>query len=73
MTMPGYVTLNSEENETETSYSSDLLTYVEQVTRSLSLGIRTDSDWDTYVSELEGMGLNECVAVWQQAYDRTVQ
>lgn len=74
MTMPGYVTLNSEENETETSYSSDLLTYVEQVIPQFIIGDKDlDSDWDTYVSELEGMGLNECVAVWQQAYDRTVQ
>ena len=30
-----------------------------------------DEDWDTYLAEMEKMGVNELLEVYQTAYDRT--
>lgn len=72
MTMPSYVSLNVEENETEAELSSDILTYALQMIPQFVIGeADLDADWDAYVESLETMGLGDCIEVWQQAYDRT--
>lgn len=74
MTMPDYISLNTDQAETEGYHSSDILTYTLQMVPQFIIGASDlDAEWDTYCSKLEDMGLNECVEVWQEAYDKVMQ
>ena len=62
----------AEENEEIAEYEADLLTYAAEeclkfMTGALELN---DTNWDNYVSTCEEMGINEIVAVYQNAYDQ---
>jgi putative aldouronate transport system substrate-binding protein len=45
-------------------------TYVEQMEAKFITGVEPLSNWDKYVKTLEGMGVEEYVKVYQDAYDR---
>lgn len=48
--------------------------YVEQATAEFITGARDlDRDWNTYISQLESMGLSQWLAASQAAYDRSRQ
>lgn len=70
MTMPDYISLNTEQSETEGYHSSDILTYALQMVPQFIIGtVDIEAEWDNYCARLEEMGLSECVEVWQEAYD----
>lgn len=70
MTMPDYISLNTDQAEQEGYHSSDILTYALQMVPQFILGTADlDSQWDEYCAQLDAMGLADCVAVWQEAYD----
>ena len=61
-----------EENEEIAQYEQDFLTYAQEtalkfMTGSLELN---DANWDDYVATCESMGINEIIAVYQNAYDQ---
>jgi len=49
----------------------EINTYVKQMEAEFISGSKDiDAEWDNFVATLEQMGLQECVAVYQAAYDR---
>ena len=62
--------LTSEESDIYTNPNSDMQTYVEEMTLKFIVGDTDLSEYDAYISALEGMGLESCIAVKQSALDR---
>lgn len=71
--LPGssVLTMTTEESEDLGSRESDISTYVMEYT-SLVVDGQKDlaSTWDEYVANIEAMGIQECIDVYQAAYDR---
>ena len=49
---------------------TDLSTYSSETLMNLILGRLDLDDWDTYISELQSLGLDEYLAIQQARYDR---
>lgn len=53
---------------------SNIPAYINQTMAEFITGARDiDTGWDTYLSELKGMGLDEWITCAQAAYDRSIQ
>ena len=53
---------------------SNIPVYINQTMAEFITGARDiDTGWDTYLSELKGMGLDEWITCAQAAYDRSIQ
>lgn len=69
--LPSQDLLNSEENYEYSSIYSDIETFTEEAITKYIIG---DLDFDTYetdfVEVLESMGIQDCIDLYQQAYDR---
>lgn len=65
-------TLNytSEEAEQISSIAADVTTYVSNSLAEFVTGNRPLSDWDSYLSDLDNMGLPQLLEISQTAYDR---
>lgn len=68
--VPNYVTLTTEESSEYTDIMSDITAYAESELTKFLYGDRDLSQWDAFVSELEEMGINDAIAIYQGAYDR---
>ena len=63
--------LTTEESESYTAKYSDIDTYVsEMVVKFITGDENIDTTWDSYVSYVESMGIADCEALKQDAYDR---
>ena len=49
---------------------TDLKTYSEELLLKLVLGQKSLDDWDTYMSDLKRLGLDDKIAIEQDCYDR---
>lgn len=66
-----YVTYTSDESETKAELESGIETYCEECRLKFIVGdLDIDADWDSYVSAVEDMGLEELMSIYQGAYDR---
>lgn len=73
MAISSNVTMTTEQREQEGRISSDILTYANERVAQFAIGeMDIDKDWDTFVEELKGMNIEECIALEQEAYDNTV-
>jgi len=64
------VTYTLDETETINEYISDIQTLTsEQTAKWLTKG-GIDEEWDSYISQLNSIGLQEVIKAWQAAYDR---
>lgn len=72
MTLPANVSLNTEETETLSYYATDILTYASEVIPTFINGERSIDEWDSFVAELKGMHIDDCIAVEQAAYERCI-
>lgn len=64
-------TLTVEENELVSQYSTDLSTLADERLMKFVIGeLNMESDWDTYISDMEQLGLATCIETYQAAYDR---
>lgn len=61
----------TEESEEIAQYEGDLLTYTAETCMKFMTGALelTDETWAEYVANCEAMGINEIIAVYQNAYD----
>jgi putative aldouronate transport system substrate-binding protein len=68
---PSAITFNATESDEIAQYEGDLLTYAaETCLKFLDGAVELNDDtWNDFVSTCESMGLNEIVAVYQNAYD----
>lgn len=62
--------MNEDEQEQSSIYQTALTDYVKQNTLAFILGTRPLSEWDAYVSELEGQNLSTYMDVVNGAYKR---
>ena len=62
--------LTTEESDKVRDVATDLKTYVEQMEAKFITGVEPIENWDKYVQTIESMGVEDYVAIHQQAYDR---
>ena len=66
------VTYTAEETEIINDLFSDIKNVTSEMTATWMTNGNIDAEWDAYVAQLESMGLNDLIKVWQDAYDRYV-
>lgn len=70
MAISSNVTMTTEQKETESYKASDIMTYANQMISQFANGDSDiDSQWDTFISNLKDMGIDECIELEQAAYD----
>ncbi len=74
MAISSNITMTTDESENEGYLASDILTYSNQMIAQFIIGdADIDTQWDSFVSTLISMGIEECIALEQAAYDRSVE
>ena len=69
---PSDATLTAEELEEASNLLSDIATYVSEAVPGFIMGTKSLDEWDSYCADLEGMNLQDAVAIYQAAYDRYI-
>lgn len=70
MAISSNVTMTTEQKEAETYKATDIMTYANQMISQFCNGdADIDTQWDTFVSQLKDMGIEECIELEQAAYD----
>ncbi len=63
-----------EEYDLMASYETDIVSYVKEMFALWVTGERdVDADWDSYIAELESLGVKEYIAAYQAYYDRIMK
>ena len=66
--------MTAEETAEYTRISAEITTYTDtRILEFITGAADIDADWDSYVSTIEGMGLQDMVDLKQDAYDRAMQ
>jgi len=66
-----YAPLTNNERDSISDQKSTLLEYVEEMTASFLTGRKDiNAEWDSYIKELDDIGLQEVLEVYQEAYSR---
>ena len=64
------VSVDAAENETLTKLAADITTYADPCIPKFIMGdMDIDTEWDSYIETLNSMGIEECIAIEQIAYD----
>lgn len=66
----GSTALNTEESNEVNQFYGDIKTYIEQSVLEFVIGNRDLTEFDEFVSHIEGMGIDEVTACYQAAYER---
>lgn len=66
----GSTALNTEESEKVNQFYGDIKTYIEQSVLEFIIGNRDLTEFDAFVEHIEGMGIDEVTACYQDAYER---
>jgi putative aldouronate transport system substrate-binding protein len=70
-TMPSQVELDTDEANAYSEKWSDISTYASTEVFKFVMGeYNFDEDWDAFIAQLEDMGLEDCIDLYQEAYDR---
>ena len=73
-TLPSQVELTYDETNRYSDLWSDISTYAATEVFKFVMGeYNFDSDWDSFLAQLDSMGLQECIDIYQAAYDRYVE
>ncbi len=67
------VTMTTEETEEYNSIYSDIDTYMDESISKFIVGDTSLEEFDAFVAQLETMGIADCIAIEQAAYDRYLQ
>lgn len=68
--LPTGVSLTADETEDVTTALSDITTAASTYVLQFIMGDKDFADWDSYCAEMEAMGLNDVIDIYQTAYDR---
>ncbi len=69
--MPKSLTLTADESIERAALMADIDTYwKEQTTQMITGTVDIESNWDTYISTIQGMGIDRATEITQAAYDR---
>lgn len=69
-TYPSAAALTADEADEHSKLYSDINTYMQQYLAEFITGSRPMDEWDSFVAELISMGIEDCIALKQDAYDR---
>lgn len=69
----GYAIPTVEEIDRINDISTDLNTYSSELLTKLIMGEKSLDDWDSYISDLQELGLDEMIAINQARWDRANQ
>ena len=70
-TIPSTCELDIDESERYSELWSDISTYADTEVFKFVMGeYNFDEDWDAFIEQLKDMGIEECVEIYQGAYDR---
>jgi hypothetical protein len=64
------IIFTQDEQATLNELTPDIDTYINEQSAQFILNGVTDGDWDAYVNTLKQMKIEECIAIYQAAYDR---
>lgn len=68
--LPSAMTLSTAQNEAYTPVFSDLNTMAqERIGRFITGDLNIETDWDTFQEDLISMGIEDCIAIYQECYD----
>ncbi len=67
--VPTGLSYTADQTEVLNTYSNDIATYISETWFLFLEGDKPLSEWDAYVDRIYSMGLGECKAVVQEAYD----
>ena len=69
-TLPAALTLNTEQNEAYSSKFNDINTMAEErVGKFITGELDIETQWDAFQQDLESMGIQDCIDIYQEAYD----
>lgn len=68
--IPSGIALTTEEGENYASRYSDIQTYVQENIPLFIRGDRSLEEWDEFVAALYQLGLQDCIDIYQNAFDR---
>jgi putative aldouronate transport system substrate-binding protein len=72
--IPQGVSLTAEESEEYSSLMADIVTYTQEcILKFMTGAMSLDDDYDTYKQTLESMGIERCLEIYQDAYDRYLE
>ena len=68
------LTFSVEESETIDAMLGSLVTYMSEMQQKWVLGESdVEAEFDNYIAKLKAMGMDDCIAAYQSAYDRYVK
>lgn len=67
--LPAGMSYPQKDNERRTKLMADISTYVDESVTNFIIGKKPFSDWDSYVKQLETMGIKEVIEIYQKSYD----
>ena len=66
--------MTAEEMTRYNMVANDISTYISTMAVSFMTGAEDiETQWDTFVSTIESMGIDQCIEIKQDAYDRYLQ
>lgn len=69
-TLPAALTLNTEQNEAYSSKFNDINTMAEErIGKFITGEMDIESQWDAFQQDLTSMGIQDCIDIYQEAYD----
>lgn len=69
-TYPSAAALTADEADEHSSVYSDINTYLQEQIAAFITGAKSMDQWDSFVETLKDMGIEECISLKQNAYDR---
>lgn len=63
------LSFNADDNDTRKSLLSDITPFVQENLSNFILGKTSFDQWDSFISQLKSMGINDLVQIYQKAYD----
>ena len=67
------ISLSAEESEAYYAKYSDIQTLISENLSQFATGVRPMSEWDSFVQQIKDMGIEDCIAIKQEALDRYYQ
>ena len=73
-TLPAAMSLTTEQSEAYSATFSDIATMAqERIGRFITGELSLETDWDTFQKDLVSMGIEDCIAIYQEAYDSYIE
>lgn len=71
--LPGDIALTAEESSDYALIMADIQTYCDTQILKFVIGDLSFDEWDSFVAELKSFGIDDCVKIYQDAYNRYLE